>query len=96
MATKKTETPLDDARDAFEKLGVTDKTAFVFEAAFRTIGEVIGETGQMVADAMTSFDPGAPFGNPPADEAAEPTAADEPAPKPKRAAPRKPKSDDKS
>lgn len=43
-------TPLDTAREAFEPLSTPDKTAFVFQATFDTIGQAISETGKAFAD----------------------------------------------
>lgn len=37
-------------RAEFEKLGTQDKTAFVLEAVFTTVGQAIEETGRQVAD----------------------------------------------
>ena len=39
-------------RAEFEKLGIQDKTAFVLEATFATIGRAIEEAGRQVADAF--------------------------------------------
>jgi hypothetical protein len=39
-------------RSEFEKLETQDKTAFVLEATFATIGQAIEETGKHFADAM--------------------------------------------
>jgi hypothetical protein len=39
-------------RSEFEKLETQDKTAFVLEATFATIGQAIEETGRHFADAM--------------------------------------------
>lgn len=46
-------------RTEFEKLGTQDKTAFVLEATFATIGQAIEETGRQVADVfdhVSNFD----------------------------------------
>ena len=39
-------------RDEFEKLNAQDKTAFVVEATFTTIGQAIEETGRQFADVL--------------------------------------------
>lgn len=39
-------------RAEFEKLGTQDKTAFVLEATFATLGQAIEDTGRQVADAL--------------------------------------------
>ncbi|HEX9950923.1 MAG TPA: hypothetical protein VGB53_04085 [Rubricoccaceae bacterium] len=46
----------DDVRAAFERLGTSDKAAFVLEATFGTIGEAVAETGRRVADAVSTLD----------------------------------------
>lgn len=40
------------ARDEFEKLGTQDKTAFVLEATFATLGQAIEDTGRQFADVL--------------------------------------------
>ena len=40
----------DDVRTAFERLKTQDKTAFVLEATFSTIGQALAETGRGLAD----------------------------------------------
>ncbi|MEM6326689.1 MAG: hypothetical protein AAF791_06170 [Bacteroidota bacterium] len=49
--------PKSKARDAFADLPTPEKTAFVIEATFQTIGQAIRETGQHLADILTDFDP---------------------------------------
>lgn len=78
-------------RAEFEKLGTQDKTAFVLEATFATIGQAIEETGRQVADALdhvANFDFGSwrePGDEPPAPNPAEPPSATKRAPaKPKK------------
>lgn len=39
-------------RAEFEKLGTQDKTAFVLEATFATLGQALEDTGRQVADAL--------------------------------------------
>lgn len=39
-------------RAEFEKLGTQDKTAFVLEATFATVGQAIEETGRQLADVL--------------------------------------------
>ena len=51
-----TSSPRDAARAAFDKLDTNEKSAFVFEATFNTIGQAIEETGRRVADIFASFD----------------------------------------
>ena len=46
----------DDVRSAFDRLGTSDKAAFVLEATFDTIGQAVAETGRRVADAVSSLD----------------------------------------
>ncbi len=95
MATKTDKSPLDDARAAFDRLGMPDKTAFVLESAFRTIGQAVSDAGEMVAEAVSSFDASDPFCTDAKSEEAsdEPEKATGAASKPRanRAAPRKPK-----
>ena len=84
-------------RAEFEKLGTQDKTAFVLEATFATIGQAIEETGRQVADVfdhVANFD----FGSwrEPADEPDAPAgSAPNPAQPPSatKRAPAKPKKD---
>ncbi len=40
------------ARAEFEKLETQDKTAFVVEATFATLGQAVEETGRQVADVI--------------------------------------------
>ena len=40
------------ARSEFEKLNAQDKTAFVVEATFATLGHAVEETGRHLADAF--------------------------------------------
>lgn len=49
--------PKAKARDAFADLPTPEKTAFVIEATFQTIGEALRETGQRLADVINEFDP---------------------------------------
>jgi len=66
-------------RAEFEKLGIQDKTAFVLEATFATIGRAIEEAGRQVADAFdhaAHFDFG-PWRAP--DDESDTPAADAPA-----------------
>ena len=49
--------PTDRARAAFDDLDTPEKTAFVIEATFSTIGAALRETGQRLADVITEFDP---------------------------------------
>lgn len=44
------------ARAAFDKLDTTEKTSFILEATFNTIGQALEETGRRVADVVESFD----------------------------------------
>ena len=53
--------PKHRARDAFADLDTAEKTAFVIEATFSTIGAALRETGQRLGDAITDFDPDAFF-----------------------------------
>lgn len=68
-------------RDEFEKLGTQDKTAFVLEATFATIGQAIEDTGRQVADVLervANYDFGArPDTDPPAPNPAAPPSAKE-------------------
>ena len=45
----------DAARAAFDKLDTNEKSAFIFEATFNTIGQALEETGRRVADIFESF-----------------------------------------
>ena len=49
--------PADRARAAFDDLDTPEKTAFVIEATFSTIGSALRETGQRLADVINEFDP---------------------------------------
>ncbi|MEO0559309.1 MAG: hypothetical protein AAF170_14120 [Bacteroidota bacterium] len=46
----------DAARAAFDKLDTQEKSAFIFEATFNTIGQALEETGRRVADLFESVD----------------------------------------
>lgn len=46
----------DELRAAFERLDTQQKTAFILQATFDTIGKAIGETGERVANAVREFD----------------------------------------
>lgn len=72
--------PKSRARDAFADLPTPEKTAFVIEATFQTIGEALRETGQRLADVINEFDPESFF-----DTGAE-SEDESPAPDAKRAA----------
>jgi hypothetical protein len=69
-------------RSEFEKLETQDKTAFVLEATFATIGQAIEETGRHFADAMeraATFDFGSwrePGDEPDGPNPAEPPTAE--------------------
>ena len=81
-------------RAEFEKLETQDKTAFVVEATFTTIGQAIEETGRQFADVLeraANFD----FGSW-REEGSEPDAPNPAAPPTaeKRAPSRRKKSDD--
>lgn len=82
-------------RAEFEKLGTQDKTAFVLEATFATIGQAIEETGRQVADVLdhvANFDFGSwrePAGEPDTPPAPNPAAP----PSATKRAPAKPKKD---
>ena len=60
------------AREAFDHLPTTEKTAFVIEATFATIGSALRETGQRLADVINEFDPEEMFRMDPEHEDAEP------------------------
>ena len=66
-------------RDEFAHLGTQDKTAFVLEATFATIGEAIRETGQHMADLFERVSKDDFWTPPTADE-----EAPEPPPAPKK------------
>ena len=72
------------AREAFADLSTPEKTAFVIEATFSTIGAAFRETGQRLGEIITDFDPESfardAFASPEAQPKAKPKA------KPKRAA----------
>ena len=57
--------PFDDVRAAFERLGTSEKAAFVFEATFGTIGQALEETGRRVGAAIDDLDIDAWFRTPP-------------------------------
>ncbi|MEL6616066.1 MAG: hypothetical protein AAFQ43_10030 [Bacteroidota bacterium] len=57
------------AREAFSDLDTPQKTAFVIEATFSTIGAALRETGERLGDIIRDFDPDA-FFHMPEDEAA--------------------------
>lgn len=69
-------TPLDDARAAFDPLSTPDKTAFVLQATFETIGQALAETGRTLSDAIHAMDVDAWFRPP----GAAPTDPPPPAP----------------
>ena len=71
--------PRKAARAAFDKLDTQEKSAFIFEATFSTIGQALEETGRRVSEVVESFDLDDLFTAPPADE-----------PAPRKAAPKKP------
>lgn len=48
--------PLDDARAAFDPLSTPDKTAFVLEATFETLGQALSETGRSISTAIHALD----------------------------------------
>ena len=66
-------------RDEFEKLGTQDRTAFVLEATFATLGQAIEDTGRQVADVferVANYDFGArPEAEPPSPNPARPPSA---------------------
>jgi hypothetical protein len=81
---------LDEVRAAFNRLSTADKTAFVLEATFQTIGQAVGETGRRVSETLQDLDletvfnaPCGPKAAPGAAEAAAPPPEPAPAP-PKR------------
>lgn len=85
-------------RAEFEKLGTQDKTAFVLEATFATIGRAIEEAGRQVADVFehaAHFDFG-PWRAPEDEPGAPAKDAPNPAEPPSAAkrAPAEPKRDD--
>lgn len=87
---------LDAARAAFDGLGTQDKTAFLFEAAFGTIGQAIQDTGRSVSDAIDRIDLDSLFREPAAPAAppaAPPSASAPPPPAPPPKPPRPPKPD---
>ena len=51
-----TSPPRKAARAAFDKLDTQEKSAFILEATFSTIGQALEETGRRVSEAMESFD----------------------------------------
>ena len=73
------------ARAAFDDLPTTEKTAFVIEATFSTIGAALRETGQHLADAIHEFDPEDFFRTAPEPEAPAPTSRKKAASKTARA-----------
>ena len=46
----RTRAQYEKVRDEFAHLGIQDKTAFVLEATFDTLGEVVREAGKTVSD----------------------------------------------
>ncbi len=64
--------PKDRARSAFADLDTPEKTAFVIEATFSTIGAALRETGQRLGEAISEFDPEAFFRDMSAPEAHAP------------------------
>lgn len=70
----------DAARAAFDKLNTSEKSAFIFEATFNTIGQALEETGRRMADIFESVNVDDMFSG----------DRESPAePEPKKAAPRK-------
>ena len=59
------------AREAFSDLDTPEKTAFVIEATFSTIGAALRETGERLGSILTDFDP-EDFFRAPAHRTAEP------------------------
>ena len=55
----------DDVRRAFERLGTSEKAAFVFEATFATLGQALAETGRRAGAAIDDLDIDAWFRPPP-------------------------------
>ena len=55
----------DDVRRAFERLGTSEKAAFVFEATFATLGQALAETGRRAGAAIDELDIDAWFRPPP-------------------------------
>lgn len=70
--------PFERVREAFAELNTFDKSAFVVEAAFETIGEAVGEAGRSLSDMIESLDIErwftAPPATPPPPAAAPPSA----------------------
>ena len=60
--------PRKAARAAFDKLDTQEKSAFIFEATFSTIGQALEETGRRVSEVVESFDLDDLFTAPPAHE----------------------------
>jgi hypothetical protein len=73
------------AREAFSDLDTPEKTAFVIEATFSTIGSALRETGERLGSIITEFDPDDFFRSP-----ERPSPEAEPTPKAKTAAAKKP------
>lgn len=77
-------------RAEFEKLETQDKTAFVVEATFTTLGQAVEETGRQFADVLervANFDFGSwrePGSEPDAPNPAEPPSAAKRAPSPRK------------
>ena len=71
------------AREAFAHLDTPEKTAFVIEATFSTIGAALRETGERLGSILTDFDPDDFFRSPE-------RPAPEPTPEAKAAAAKKP------
>ncbi len=82
-------TPLDDARAAFDPLTTSDKTAFVLQATFETIGQALAETGRTLSDTINAMDVDAwfrPPGAAPTDPPPAPPTTPPPVPKRPKAA----------
>jgi len=79
----------DAARAAFEKLDTNEKSAFIFEATFNTIGQALEETGRRVADIFESINVDDLFTQDAEEEEAPAEPKAKKAAPPKKAAPRK-------
>ena len=62
-----TSPPRKAARAAFDKLDTQEKSAFLFEATFSTIGQALEETGRRVSEVVNAFDLDDLFTAPPAE-----------------------------
>ena len=78
----------DAARAAFDQLDTNEKSAFIFEATFKTIGQALEETGRRVADVFESINVDDLFTQDGEEEQDAAKSAKQAAP-PKKAAPRK-------